>query len=797
MPENRFVDEYLRPLERVPPAAWRDDYDLPALPLPRTPMFGREMEVAAAGDLLLGDNVPIVTLTGPGGVGKTRLALQLAAQVREEFRDGVAWVALAPIREPELVFATIALTLGIRASGDNSPAEQLTASLRDRQFLLALDNFEQVLAAAPLLAALVGACQSLKVLVTSRAAHCVSGEHTFAVAPLEVPPPDRQDWSGRTLLENPAVQLFAARAKAARSGFVLSDLNSPSIARICQRLDGLPLAIELAAARVAFLPPGDLLARLECRLPLLTGGARDAPARQQTMRDTISWSYDLLGQAEQALYRRLGVFAGGISLDAAEAVVGSEERSDLAVVEGLASLVRHSLLDQQEDPHGHARFSMLETVREDAMERLAASGEQDEIHRLHATYFLSMSETRGQGSDQGRWLERIDLEHDNLRAVLEWSIGKGDRESAQRLIAALWIYFWAVRGFHGEGRTWANRVRGMGPGSSPRLYAGVLFAAGEFAATSNEMGEATTLAREALATAQAAGDDLLTGMALHHLAKAISSWPDSSGEDAGTMYEQARGLLANAVTYDERRTAAAVTHNLAVDTARRGDFTRAEALAAEALVRWRELGNNWGTAGTLAMLADTALDRGDPVRAALLGQQSLALCWELRSKVLLIDALRVVAISATADRRQAWLAARLWGAADGLVEETGIVLSQDEQSSLDRGMAAFRVKMGEKAFSARLADGRVTSLEQIVAEALAWAPATPDQDARHGLTPRELDVLSHVACRRSDREIANELFLSRRTVNAHVANILAKLDVATRREAVAKARGTGLIEAPH
>ncbi len=800
MPESMPLDDSPPPHVQVSPGAWRDSLRLPALQVPRTSILGREKELTAAGALLLRDDVPIVTLTGPGGVGKTRLALQLAAQRRRDFRDGAAWIALAPVRDPELVFTTIALTLGIRANGDNSPAEQLTASLRHRQFLIVLDNFEHVLAAAPLLGPLVASCRSLKVLVTSRTVLRVSGEHTFAVAPLELPPRDRRQWSEEMLRENPAVQLFVARAKAARSGFILSDLNGPPIARICQRLDGLPLAIELAAARVPVLPPGDLLARLERRLPLLTGGNRDAPARQQTMRDTISWSHGLLTQLEQVLFRRLGVFAGGFTLEAAEAIIGLEEHSDLSTMEGIASLASHSLLDQHEDSTGHARFFMLETLREDAVERLAVSGEQEELCQRHAAYFLALSEMRGQGVPQQSWLEQIELEHDNLRAVLEWSVGREDRDTAQRLVAALWIYFWAIRGYGSEGRLWADRVRALGHGTSPRLYAEVLFAAGEFAAYVNDADQATALAQEAHAIAEASGDDLLTGMALHHLAKAVSNRPDPGTEDPATLNERARALLANAVTIDERRTAAAATHNLAFETARRGDVARAETLAAEALVLWRDISSQWGTAGTLLILADMARERGDRQNAIALSQQSAALCWGLQARPGLIDALRLIATCAAIDGTQAAVATRLWGAADWLAETIGLVLPDVEQVCVDRDQEACRLLLGEKTFAAAWAEGRAMPLEQTVADALAWAPPSPsaaDHVRRHNLTPRELDVLGQVAHGRTDREIANELFLSRRTINAHVANILGKLGVATRREAVAKAKRTGLIDARH
>jgi len=443
------------------------------LPPQLTGLVGRERDVAVVAALLRRDDGRLLTLTGPPGVGKTRLSLAAAERLLDLFADGVFFVALAPVTDPDQVAPVIAGALGLREEGGRSVGESLRAHLRARHMLLVLDNFEHVATAAVLVVDLLTACPRLTVLVTSRAPLHVRGEQTFAVSPLALPdathPPPAD-----ALTQYSAIELFLQRARAHAPDFELTVANAPAVAAICRHLDGLPLAIELAASRIALLPPQALLARLERRLSLLIAGAHDLPRRQRTLRAAIAWSYDLLAADERALFARLGIFVGGCTLEAAEAVCraacgAAGDRRDTEL-DGLASLMDKSLLRMAAAGQGEPRFGMLETIREYALERLAARGDEEESRRRHAGYYLALAEAAEPeltGPTQGMWLERLEHEGDNLRAALRWTRESGEIETGLRLAGALWR-FWYTRGYQREGRGWLEGLLALaatGPGA--------------------------------------------------------------------------------------------------------------------------------------------------------------------------------------------------------------------------------------------------------------------------------------------------------------------------------------------
>ena len=797
----------------------------PAMPAPPTALVGRERELAEVMALLEREDVRLLTLTGPGGVGKTRLALQLVADLAADHADGAAFVDLAPVREPGLVVPAVARALGVREVPGRPLGETLADGLRGRHLLLVLDNLEQVVAAGPEVAALVAACPRLTVLATSRAPLRVRGEHEYPLPPLALPVPGGPA-SAAGLADNPAVTLFVERARAVAPGFALTEANAPAVAEICARLDGLPLAIELAAARVKVLSPQALLARLTNRLRLLTGGARDLPDRQRTMREAVAWSHGLLTEAEQALFRRLAVFAGGFGLEAAQAVGGSgggeggergeganpsplvlpspPERSDTpsspSVLDVLTSLVDQSLVRWQEGPGGEDRFGMLETLREYALERLAHSGEGETVGRAHAGFFLALAERASPelvGAGQAVWLDRLEADHGNLRAALEWGLGR-EPAVAARLGAALWR-FWGVRGHLSEGRRWLERIVAVGgEGAAPAVLAEVLHGAGSLALSQADDGRAAELFERALALRRVAGDAPGTANTLRRLGALALRRGDP--ERAERLLTESLALYCAAAN---GRGIALVQGNLGMLARARGDHDRAAVLLAEGLAFFRAAGDREYAAYRLTALGDLALTRGDLARAAACFGEGLALLRELGDRHGTVDGLAgVAAVAAACGRWQP--AARLRGAAEGLREALGAAPSPPARAEHERAVADLRARLGEAAFAEAWTMGRALAIDQAAAEAVTLAdelaaapsaapssPPTPILPA--GLTARETEVLRLVAQGLTNAQIGERLFVSPRTVNAHLTTIFRKIDVTSRAAATRFALERGLL----
>jgi predicted ATPase/DNA-binding SARP family transcriptional activator len=592
------------------------------LPAPMTSLVGRKREFAAVTTLLLDTGVRLVTLIGPPGVGKTRLAIEAAAYVLDEFADGVWFVDLAPIRTPELVVAAIADALRIREqAGNRSLLDYVKTYVRNRHVLLLLDNFEQVVAAAAVVSALLAACPRLHILTTSREALRLHGEREYMVPPLATPGPE-QLRQGGNLAQIEAVQLFVQRAQAVQADFVLNLANAAAVSEICVRLDGLPLAIELAAARIKLISPQALRQRLDARFEVLRGGVRDAPERHQTLRRAIGWSYALLGSNEQTLFRRLAVFVGGFTLAAVETAVSVP----MDIFEGMASLVDKSLVQRSAQPQDELRFVLLESLREFGQEQLRELGEEESAHRAHAYYYLALAEAAEPqllGADQAHWLQQLEVEHDNLRAALRWAVQCKDSLIGPRLGVALW-HFWYIRSHQLEGRNWLAQLLNLA--EDLRHKAWLLHGIGMLARRAGESAAASTFLEESLALFRQLDDT--RGIASSLRVLGFMQYVQGNFLKAHVVLEECLDLFR--VLGDSEGTAVTLL-NLAY-VAMHQDYDAAHSLAEESLKMRRVSGNKHGMATALDCLGYVATQQGNHKAARTYFEESLAIHRELGNR---------------------------------------------------------------------------------------------------------------------------------------------------------------------
>ena len=784
--------------------------------------------------------VRLVTLTGPGGVGKTRLALQVATDLIEDFAD-VFFVPLSSILDPAHVPSAIARVLGLKEAETQTLPEQLKGYLQQRHLLLVLDNFEHVLPAAPLISEVLASCPALQVLVTSRAVLHLSGEHQFPVLPLPVP-----DLAHLPPLDNlaqtPAVALCFQRMKSARPDCQLTEANAPVLAEICRHLDGLPLAIELAAARIKLLSPQALLSRMKYRLPLLTGGTQDLPARQQTLRNTLEWSYSLLNADEQRLFRRMAVFAGGCTLEAIEAVCKGEGVSALEILDQVGSLLDKSLLYQRTKGGSEPRCMMLATIREYALERLRESREEDAISDAHAAYYLTCAE-RGdlalRGPEQDVWLRQLEAEHHNLRRALHRFVEHGEAEGALRLSSAL-SWFWYLHGYLREGYRWLERVLAL-PGASERTRyrAQALYSVGGLARFQGNFTLARSRLEESLALWRELGDRQGCAYALAKLGTVLKLQGDLA---------VAHGLLEESVALfregGDKWGLALALFALAEVVTSEGDLPSAYSWLQESLALWREVGDKWGLALALGGLGEVMRCQGDYEQAAKYYDESLALFrhldnkWriayllhnlghvaraqgnyeemaalfeesfvlfrELGHKAGVADCLAGLAAVAGVQGQQE-LAVQLFAASQGLFTALGVRLDPADRAEFDHNLAAVRTQLDEATYNAAWMQGQQMTWEQIIAAPEevkrkqnhrtnqpvshpVFSQVPPSASYPAGLTPREVEVLRLAAQGLSYAKIAERLIISARTVDAHLRSIYSKFGVTSRNEATRFAR---------
>jgi predicted ATPase/transcriptional regulator with XRE-family HTH domain len=756
--------EHLPPPEDLAAAeALPDPIAFPSLPMPPTGLIGRNHNIVAVRALLLRADVHLVTLTGPPGIGKTRLSIAVAADIQDQFADGIAFIPLTPIQEPNLVISTIGQALGVMESAGRPLLDGLKAFLRERQVLLVLDNFEQVLQATPQIAELIASAPHLKLLVTSRVALRLLSEQRFVVPPLALPgmnrlhsAPDLVD----VLSGYAAIELFVQRAQAVTQTFTLTPENAVAIAAICVRVDGLPLAIELAATRIALFTPQELLARLEHRLALLTGGALDLPVRQQTLRGAIAWSYGLLSDSEQTLLRRLGIFVGGFTLSAAERI-SNEADLGISVLDGVAALIDKSLVYQADGAHqpktGETRFALLETIREFALEQLTVSGEATTIRQQHAHVFLTLAEVSSSyryGAMQQEWLARLDLDHDNLRAALAWSLTDDDASISLRIAGALGG-FWRERGYWSEGRRWLEAalkhsagqgnilerlealinleelvVRGLNDYEQsaaifteiqdlaqklddPHRHAVILRELGIFKRLLGEHDAARPLLEQAIKCFQALGDDWKRASALMQIGDVFRDL--GIYHEAQSCFEQSMAIYH---TIGDSRGYFWIHIKLGEIARDQSEYTAARRWLEPAVAYFTGSHSNVGLAWAMTNLAIAELAEGRAERAAELFAQGLIEFHTCGQKVGIAYGLKGLADVLVHQRANLQRAVQLFGASAILLLDIGAGITPGDRVEHDPFLDQARATLEPDKFKAAWIVGQGLSIEQAIAMAI-------------------------------------------------------------------------------
>jgi predicted ATPase/DNA-binding CsgD family transcriptional regulator len=759
------------------------------VPTSLTPLIGREQDMAAIITLLRNSEVRLLTLIGTGGIGKTRLAFQVAKEMRTDFVDGVCFVQLALVSDSRLVVSTIAQELDIRILGVQPIFEQLKHWLTNKHLLLILDNFEQVIAAAPLMEDLLVACPLLKIVITSREVLHLQAEYEYPVSPLALP--DLKQLP--TIDEIPqytAIALFIQRAQVALHTFQITPSNVRAVAEICTQLDGLPLAIELAAARVKLLPPYDLLARLSQRFEILTSGIRTLPTRQQTLRNTLKWSYDLLNTREQQLFRRLSVFVRNWTIAAVEAVCYETPQEAASALDEISSLFDKSLLLQTER-EGEAHFTMLLTVREYGLECLRESSEAERIQRAHARYYLTMAEEVEPeyfGTQATAVLDKLEREYENLRAAFQWMSKSGEIEMALRLGGALW-WFWYARGHLSEGRQLMDLLLSRSEGVAASVRAKALISVGWFAYQQKDFVRAETLLNESLELYRSLGDKQQSATSLYRLGQV--AWAKGDFPALQILAEEALKLYYELGTKDGIADSLLLLSYAATE---RGDYARAHKLAEQAATIFKGIGDQWAISYTLADLARVVLLQGDPVTAQTLIEESFALSIELGYMGNTASCLEHLAEVVATQDQLSW-AALLCGAAEHLRDIIAIPLGSTQLADYEHIVAAVRSKLGEEAFKATWSQGRSMTPQQAFAmqeyartldaafiRSQLVETVNPQSLSTYPdhLTVREVEILRLVAEGQTDAQIADQLVISPRTVNAHLTSIYRKIQVSSR-----------------